>query len=72
VHPYAVIVHFKEKIADENGVKQKADMDRLIGMFAKGGYRGYLSLEYESEELPETAVPRLTRELKQAIRKQSS
>src|SRR5204863_9019769 len=35
--PYAVNVHFKERIAGENGAKEKADWDRLIDMFAKGG-----------------------------------
>jgi sugar phosphate isomerase/epimerase len=47
--PYATSVHFKEKIADENGKKDKADWDRLIGMFANAGYKGYLSLSYSSD-----------------------
>ncbi len=67
--PYATSVHFKEKIAGEDGTKEKADWDRLIGMFAKAGYKGYLSLEYESEATAETEVPKLTRELRRAISK---
>jgi L-ribulose-5-phosphate 3-epimerase len=66
--PYATSVHFKEKIADENGVKGPADWDRLIGMFAGAGYKGYLSLEYESDAAPETEVPRLAADLRRRIR----
>ena len=32
------------------------DWDRLCGMFANSGYRGYIALEYEEKEAPETAV----------------
>ena len=64
--PYASSVHFKEKIADENGVKGKADWPRLAGMFAGAGYRGYLSLEYESES--EAEIPRLCAELRSVVR----
>jgi L-ribulose-5-phosphate 3-epimerase len=70
--PYATSVHFKEKIAGEDGTKEKADWDRLIGMFATAGYKGYLSLEYESEGDAETEVPRLTAELRRGIRKYST
>jgi hypothetical protein len=40
-------------------------------MFAKAGYRGYISLEYEEKEPPETAVPRLAAELLRGVRKYS-
>ncbi len=69
--PYATNVHFKANIAREDGTKEKADWDRLIGMFAKGGYKGYISLEYEDKEEVETAVPRLTGELRRIVRKYS-
>jgi len=45
--PYAVNVHFKPHIALADGSRVKADWDRLAGMFANAGYRGYLSIEYE-------------------------
>jgi sugar phosphate isomerase/epimerase len=67
--PYATSVHFKEKIGGEDGTKQKADWDRLIGMFANAGYKGYLSLEYESDGAVETEVPRLAVELRNRVRK---
>lgn len=69
--PYATSVHFKEKIANENGVKEKADWDRLIGMFAATGYRGYLSLEYENGDA-ETEVPKLAAALRRGARKYSA
>jgi L-ribulose-5-phosphate 3-epimerase len=70
--PYAVNVHFKDQITDETGAPVKADWDRLISMFAKGGYKGYLSLEYEGDEKPDAAVPRLSAELRRLVRKYSS
>jgi sugar phosphate isomerase/epimerase len=70
--PYAVNVHWKEMIASEDGAKEKADWDRLLGMFAHSGYKGYLSLEHDGTEAPETAVPRLAAELRRAIRKYSA
>jgi sugar phosphate isomerase/epimerase len=70
--PYATSVHFKDIIGGENGVKEKADWDRLIGMFAKAGYKGYLSLEYENEATAETDVPKLAAELRRGIRKYSA
>jgi L-ribulose-5-phosphate 3-epimerase len=69
--PYATSVHFKEKIASESGAKEKADWNRLIAMFASAGYKGYLSLEYESEGAAETEVPRLAAELRTGVRKYS-
>ncbi len=69
--PYAVNVHFKEQIAGENGGREKADWDRLLGMFAKAGYKGYISLEYEGKESPEAAVPGLAAELRRDARKYS-
>jgi L-ribulose-5-phosphate 3-epimerase len=70
--PYATSVHFKEQIASEGGGKEKADWDRLIGMFASAGYKGYLSLEYETDGAVDTEVPRLTAELRRGIRKYSA
>ncbi|MGE5644314.1 MAG: sugar phosphate isomerase/epimerase family protein [Acidobacteriota bacterium] len=70
--PYAVNVHFKEEIADENGKKVKADWDRLLGMFAKAGYRGYVSIEYESSGDPEKSIPPLAAELRRGARKYSA
>ena len=69
--PYAVSTHVKVNIGGEDGTKEPTDWDRLIGMFAKSGYRGYLSLEYEEKEGAEIAVPRLAAELLRGVRKYS-
>lgn len=69
--PYAVNVHFKGKIASESGAKEDVDVDRLLGMFVKAGYRGYISLEYEDND-PETGVPRVAGQLLRGVRKYSA
>src|SRR5262245_22269773 len=48
--PYALNVHFKSNISGADGAKEEADWDRLLGMFVKAGYKGYVSLEYEEKE----------------------
>jgi sugar phosphate isomerase/epimerase len=69
--PFASSVHFKVNVGNAEGKKEKADWDRLIGMFAKSGYKGYISLEYEEKEDAESAVPRLVAELRKGVRKYS-
>ena len=69
--PHAVNAQFKSEIRDENGQRGHADWGRIMGMLARHGYRGYLALEYEAQEDPLTAVPRLTRELNELARKHS-
>ena len=56
--PYAVNSQFKVHIRDEEGNHEESDWDRIVGMFAKAGYRGYMALEYEAQEDPFKAVPR--------------
>ena len=69
--PYAVNVHFKVKMSNESGVKENTDVDRVLGMFVKGGYRGYVSLEYEEND-PEIGVPRVAADLLRGVRKVSA
>jgi len=68
--PYAVSTHLKAQISTAEGKKERTDFDRLFGMFARGGYRGFVSLEYEEDD-PETAIPRLAPEIIRAARKYS-
>jgi sugar phosphate isomerase/epimerase len=68
--PYAVNVQFKTEIK-EGGKKLPSDWNRIMGLLAKGNYKGYLALEYEAEENPETAVPKLTRQLNRIARQYS-
>ena len=63
--PYAVNSQFKVQIRDEAGNHMPSDWDRIVGMFAKAGYRGYMALEYEAREDPFTAVPRHLARLKE-------
>jgi hypothetical protein len=65
-----VSTHIKAHVSAPDGKKEKADFDRLFGMFARGGYRGFVSLEYEEND-PETAVPGLAAEIIKAARKYS-
>jgi sugar phosphate isomerase/epimerase len=69
--PYAVNVHFKAKMSDENGAKQETDVDRVLGMLVKGGYKGYVSLEYEDND-PDVGVPRVAAKLLSGVRKISA
>ncbi len=67
--PHAVNSQFKVHIRDEQGNHQPSDWDRIVGMFADAGYRGYLALEYEAQEDPFTAVPRHLSRLRELARK---
>ena len=66
--PYAVSTHVKSTVSTPDGKKEKADFDRLFGMFARGGYRGFVSLEYEENDAT-TAVPGLIKQVIAAARK---
>ena len=68
--PYAVSTHIKPYVTDAEGKRQPADLDRLCNMFANGGYRGFVSLEYEEKD-PDIGVPKLAPELIRATRKHS-
>jgi L-ribulose-5-phosphate 3-epimerase len=70
--PYAVNVHMKTEIAGEDGKHHPADWDRLLGMFAKAGYKGRLALEYEAKAKAEETVPKLLRDLRRGVQKYSS
>ena len=68
--PYAVNTQFKAEVS-ERGERRESDWDRVVAMLAKGGYKGYLGLEYEAKEDPMAAVPRLMRRLRELARKYS-
>jgi len=64
--PYAVNVQVKQNIR-EGGATVDSDWARIVGMLRRGGYKGYLALEYEEKEPAPTAVPRLMTKLRQVI-----
>ena len=64
--PYAVVAQIKTEISP-NGVRQPADLGRVVGILRQSGYRGFVALEYEADEDPFIAVPRHLGELKRLI-----
>jgi sugar phosphate isomerase/epimerase len=69
--PYAVNSQYKTSIRDDGG-REKSDWDRITKMFADAGYKGYISLEYEAEEDPFTAVPRHLKTMRELAKKYSA
>jgi sugar phosphate isomerase/epimerase len=43
------------------------DYDRIAGIMRKAGYRGFISLEFEGNEDPRTAVPKSLALLRKAF-----
>jgi len=69
--PLAVNTQVKAEMRGEGGTRGPGDWERLLALLARTGYKGYLSLEYEAKEPPETAVPRLCRRLRELAGKYS-
>ena len=51
-------------MADDSGQMIPQDWDKVVGMVAKSGYKGYLALEYEAKEPAPVAMPRLMARLR--------
>lgn len=67
--PYASMTHIRYRFDSGDLI----DLDRVWQMFAKAGYKGYMSAEYETEkEDPITGVPRLIGDMRKLSRKYSS
>jgi sugar phosphate isomerase/epimerase len=67
--PYATQTHIRYRF--DSG--ELIDLDRVWQMFAKAGYKGYMSAEYENEkEDAITGVPRLIGDMRKLCRKYSS
>jgi sugar phosphate isomerase/epimerase len=67
--PYATHTHIREWYGKQH---QPLDLEQIWQMFAKGGYQGFMSIEYEGEEDAATAVPKLVEKVKALCRKYSS
>jgi sugar phosphate isomerase/epimerase len=67
--PFATHAHIRDLFGT---TKRPIDLDRVWRLFAQGGYKGYMSAEYEAEEDPMTGVPRLLEKIKVLCRKYSS
>jgi L-ribulose-5-phosphate 3-epimerase len=67
---YATSVHLKLDIANAHGKKEPADWNRLLEILGRSGYKGFVGLEYESDN-PEIDIPRYVSDLRIAVRKVS-
>lgn len=67
--PYATHTHIRDFYGER---KTPLDLDRVWQLFAKHGYQGYTSIEYEGTEDPMTGVPKLVERMKALCRKYST
>lgn len=67
--PYATHTHIRDRFSQDHA---PIDLDRVWRLFAKAGYRGYMSAEYEGEEDPMTGVPKLIAQIKTLGKKYSA
>jgi sugar phosphate isomerase/epimerase len=67
--PYATQTHIKSRFSSNN---QTIDLERVFQGFARSGYKGYMSAEYEGDEDPMTGVPKLIDQIRSLCRKYSS
>ncbi len=66
--PYATNTHIREVFDDGTPI----DMDRVWGMFAKAGFKGFMSAEFEGKEDPATGVPKLLNRIRELCKKYST
>jgi len=66
--PYATHAHIRDRFDDGRPI----DMDRVWRMFAEGGYKGFLSVEYQGKEDPMTGIPKLMNKVRALCRKYST
>jgi sugar phosphate isomerase/epimerase len=67
--PRATHTHIRDFYGDS---KKPLDLERVWQMFAKAGYKGYMSAEYEGDEDPMSGVPKLIERMKALCRQYSS
>jgi sugar phosphate isomerase/epimerase len=66
--PYAVNLQMKVEVKGPDGKKVRQDWPAIMALVRKSGYKGYVALEYESEEDARTAFPRYMKELNALLR----
>jgi sugar phosphate isomerase/epimerase len=64
--PHAVTCQVKVEIS-QAGKKEESDYPRIVALMRKANYHGFLTLEYESAEEPNTAIPKHLDLLRKAI-----
>jgi sugar phosphate isomerase/epimerase len=60
-------VHAKFRQVDADGRDRLVDHEAVIAELRQAGYQGCLSVEYEGDEAPETAVPRAVAYLRRVL-----
>jgi sugar phosphate isomerase/epimerase len=66
--PQAIFVQAKTYHGGGEWYTLDVDYDKVAAILNNAGYQGYISLEFEGKEDPETAVPKSIAELKRAFR----
>jgi sugar phosphate isomerase/epimerase len=67
--PYATHTHIRDFYGE---ARKPLDLERVWQSFAKAGYKGYMSAEYEGDEDPMSGVPKLIDRMKVLCRQYSS
>lgn len=65
--PYATNTHIRDKFDDGSPI----DLDRVWGLFARAGFKGFMSAEYEGEDAA-TGVPKLLEKIRALCTKYST
>jgi sugar phosphate isomerase/epimerase len=60
-------VHAKFRQVGPDGQDRLVDHEAVVGELRRVGYQGCLSIEYEGEEPPETAVPRAVAHMRRLL-----
>lgn len=66
--PYATHTHIHQRF----DAGDEIDLDRVWSIFAKAGYKGYMSIEYEGKEDTTTAMPKFVETIRALCRKYST
>lgn len=66
--PYAKAVSAKSHAFDEQGNETEIDYERMMRIVLDAGYRGYVGIEYEGDDLTEAEGIRATRRLLERVR----
>ena len=62
----SVTAHHKVSMMTPDGPRS-VDINKVISVLSKAGYRGYLNLEFEEDEDPKIGVPRVIGQMKEAL-----
>lgn len=63
IAPYAVNAQIKVSVS-VNGVKEAANLERIVRILRDAKYRGFVALEYEEDRDPFEAIPAILRDIR--------